>query len=164
MLVMMVELLLTIRPSVHQPEWHDLSNAPGHGQRGRFAQPVRGHLAGGGLGPVEPDHQNEPHDCTRLFACIAAPSGANPAFLPYSPRRGPNGSASTAANWCTAVDRSGLMGIVADATMAAGGQAVGIIPALEAGGRRATVVELHVVDNMHERKRMMADKTDLPSS
>ncbi len=58
--------------------------------------------------------------------------------------------------------RNGLMGIVADATMAAGGQAVGIIPKalVEREWAHNGCTELHVVENMHERKRMMADKAD----
>jgi uncharacterized protein (TIGR00730 family) len=56
----------------------------------------------------------------------------------------------------------GLMGIVADAVLAHGGTAIGIIPdALmrkEVGHRGLT--ELHVVRNMHERKQMMADRAD----
>ncbi|MDZ4126878.1 MAG: TIGR00730 family Rossman fold protein [Hydrogenophaga sp.] len=58
--------------------------------------------------------------------------------------------------------RNGLMGIVADATMAAGGRAVGIIPKalVEREWAHQGCTELHVVDNMHERKRMMADKAD----
>ncbi|QHE76619.1 TIGR00730 family Rossman fold protein [Hydrogenophaga sp. PBL-H3] len=58
--------------------------------------------------------------------------------------------------------RNGLMGIVADATMAAGGQVVGIIPKalVEREWAHHGCTELHVVDNMHERKRLMADKAD----
>lgn len=56
--------------------------------------------------------------------------------------------------------RVGLMGALADATLAAGGQAVGIIPRTlmdrEVGHRG--LHELHVVDTMHERKRMMAER------
>ncbi len=57
---------------------------------------------------------------------------------------------------------NGLMGVVADATLAAGGTVVGIIPQAlvdrEFAHRGCT--ELHVVDNMHERKRMMAERAD----
>ena len=58
--------------------------------------------------------------------------------------------------------KNGLMGTVAEATLAAGGRVVGIIP-------QALVIkevanpncsELHVVDTMHERKRMMAERAD----
>lgn len=59
--------------------------------------------------------------------------------------------------------RNGLMGMVADATLAAGGQVVGIIPhslvQQEAAHRGCT--ELHVVDTMHERKRLMAERSDV---
>ncbi|MEY5100797.1 MAG: family protein in fasciation locus [Pseudomonadota bacterium] len=56
----------------------------------------------------------------------------------------------------------GLMGIVADATLDAGGHVVGVIPEalveMEAAHQRCT--ELHVVANMHERKRLMAERAD----
>jgi uncharacterized protein (TIGR00730 family) len=58
--------------------------------------------------------------------------------------------------------RVGLMGIVADAVMQAGGEVIGVIP--EALMRREvghiTLTELHVVGSMHERKAMMADLSD----
>lgn len=56
----------------------------------------------------------------------------------------------------------GLMGVLADAALAAGGDVVGVIPyALlqrEVGHRGLTA--LHVVDSMHERKRVMAQLSD----
>lgn len=56
----------------------------------------------------------------------------------------------------------GLMGLVADAALAAGGKVVGILPAAlkdkEIGHNGLT--ELHVVGSMHERKAMMADRSD----
>lgn len=56
----------------------------------------------------------------------------------------------------------GLMGIVADATLAAGGRVVGIIPKalVEKEWAHHGCTELHVVDNMHDRKRMMAARAD----
>lgn len=58
---------------------------------------------------------------------------------------------------------NGLMGVIADATMAAGGRVVGIIPeALVAKEFAKTdCSELHVVQTMHERKRMMAERADV---
>jgi len=54
----------------------------------------------------------------------------------------------------------GLMGIVADATLAAGGSVVGVIPRVlmerEVGHQR--LQELHVVETMHERKHLMAQR------
>ena len=58
--------------------------------------------------------------------------------------------------------RAGLMGVVADAALAAGAAVVGVIPQSlierELGHRKLT--ELHVVNTMHERKRMMAERSD----
>src|SRR5262245_1269236 len=56
----------------------------------------------------------------------------------------------------------GLMGILADAALAAGGRVVGVIPQAlwdrEVGHRGLT--ELHVVASMHERKAKMAELAD----
>ncbi len=56
----------------------------------------------------------------------------------------------------------GLMGEVADATLAAGGQVIGVIPELllqkEVGHRQLT--ELEVVQTMHQRKQRMAELAD----
>lgn len=58
--------------------------------------------------------------------------------------------------------RVGLMGIIADAALAAGGHVIGIIPQhlVEAEAGHGGVSELYVVDNMHERKRKMFDLSD----
>ena len=57
---------------------------------------------------------------------------------------------------------NGLMGIVAQAAADAGAPVVGIIPkALQTKeNTRTACTELHVVDTMHERKRMMAERAD----
>ncbi len=58
--------------------------------------------------------------------------------------------------------RAGLMGIVADAALAAGASVVGVIPQSlmrrEVG--HAGLTELHVVQTMHERKTLMAERAD----
>jgi uncharacterized protein (TIGR00730 family) len=58
--------------------------------------------------------------------------------------------------------RVGLMGALADAALAAGGQVVGVIPQAlmdrEVGHTKLT--ELHVVQTMHERKQLMAERAD----
>jgi uncharacterized protein (TIGR00730 family) len=58
--------------------------------------------------------------------------------------------------------RNGLMGTVADATLASGGRVVGIIPRalVEKEWAHQGCTELHVVDTMHERKRLMAERAD----
>lgn len=56
----------------------------------------------------------------------------------------------------------GLMGAVADAALAAGGEVVGVMPdaliSKEIGHEGLT--KLHVVGSMHERKKLMADLSD----
>ena len=58
--------------------------------------------------------------------------------------------------------RNGLMGVVAQATLAAGGRVVGIIPQalVDKEAANPDCTELHVVQTMHERKRMMAERAD----
>lgn len=58
--------------------------------------------------------------------------------------------------------RNGLMGIVADATLAAGGEVLGIIPhaLVEREWAHEACTELVVVETMHERKRLMAENAD----
>lgn len=56
----------------------------------------------------------------------------------------------------------GLMGVVADAVLAAGGEAIGVIPERLAAEEIAhqSLTELRVVKTMHERKALMADLSD----
>ena len=56
----------------------------------------------------------------------------------------------------------GLMGAVADAVLAAGGEVIGIIPQqmVEREVAHNGLTELHVVRTMHERKHMMAELAD----
>ena len=58
--------------------------------------------------------------------------------------------------------RVGLMGLVADAALAGGGRVTGIIPARlrDAELAHQGVSELVIVDSMHERKRLMAERAD----
>ena len=58
--------------------------------------------------------------------------------------------------------RNGLMGSVADATLAAGGRVIGVIPKALVDKEQAHhgCTDLHVVDTMHERKRLMAEHAD----
>lgn len=56
----------------------------------------------------------------------------------------------------------GLMGIVADAALAAGGHVTGIIPRhiQEREVAHETLSEIHIVETMHERKTMMVERAD----
>ncbi len=55
--------------------------------------------------------------------------------------------------------KAGLMGVVADATLEAGGEVIGVIPEFLEAKELAHqgLTELRVVHSMHERKQLMAD-------
>ena len=56
----------------------------------------------------------------------------------------------------------GLMGVIADAVLTGGGEAIGVIPRALADREiaHAGLTKLHVVDSMHTRKALMADLSD----
>ena len=58
--------------------------------------------------------------------------------------------------------KMGLMGAVADATLEAGGRVVGVIPhvLVDKEITHEGLSELHVVDTMHTRKRLIGEKAD----
>ena len=57
----------------------------------------------------------------------------------------------------------GMMGLVADAVLGAGGEAVGVIPEhlVEREVRHDRLTELHIVDTMHLRKQKMFELSDV---
>jgi len=58
--------------------------------------------------------------------------------------------------------RLGLMGILAEATLKAGGRVIGVIPRmlLEREVAHPSLTQQHVVASMHERKSLMAELSD----
>ncbi|MHB9756016.1 LOG family protein [Streptomyces sp. BYX5S] len=58
--------------------------------------------------------------------------------------------------------RRGLMGVLADAALGAGGEVVGVMPRsmVEREWAHEDVTDLVVCDSMHERKALMADRAD----
>ena len=58
--------------------------------------------------------------------------------------------------------RVGLMGVMADAAMAAGGEVIGVIPDFldEIEVAHQGLTELHLVDDMHQRKQLMYSLSD----
>ncbi|CAA9402268.1 MAG: Lysine decarboxylase family [uncultured Ramlibacter sp.] len=56
---------------------------------------------------------------------------------------------------------NGLMGVVANATLKAGGTVIGVIPQalVEKEWAKRDCTELHIVESMHDRKRMMAERS-----
>src|SRR5438094_838577 len=58
--------------------------------------------------------------------------------------------------------RNGLMGVLGDAMVDAGGRAIGVIPTVLVGKELAhdRLSAQHVVDNMHQRKQLMFELAD----
>ena len=57
--------------------------------------------------------------------------------------------------------RVGLMGVLADAALAAGGEVIGVIPQfLEAREIAHFAADLRIVSSMHERKQLMSELSD----
>lgn len=56
----------------------------------------------------------------------------------------------------------GLMGVLADTVLANGGKAIGVMPTflLERELAHQHITEMHIVNDMHERKRKMIDLAD----
>ena len=56
----------------------------------------------------------------------------------------------------------GLMGVLADSVLRAGGEVIGVMPRalVEKEIAHAALTQLHVVETMHERKALMADLAD----
>jgi len=88
-------------------------------------------------------------------------AGSNPAFLTEANQAGTL-IARAGLTLVYGGGRVGLMGAVADAALAAGGQVVGVMPAdlvsQEIG--HTGLSELRVVNSMHERKWAMAELSD----
>ena len=92
--------------------------------------------------------------------CGSSP-GANPAFIDAAASFG-RGLAERGIGLVYGGASIGLMGVVADAAIAAGGQATGVITESLAGHEiaHASLSDLRVVNTMHERKAMMASLSD----
>ena len=58
--------------------------------------------------------------------------------------------------------KNGLMGIIADTVLKNGGNVIGVIPSLlnEKEHQHETLTALHVVEDMHTRKKMMYELSD----
>jgi len=103
-----------------------------------------------------------PYSPTNSICVFCASSiGARPLYADAARRFGE----SLAARGITLVFGGGcvgLMGVLADATLGAGGRAIGVIPRalVEREIAHRGLTTLHVVETMHERKQLMADLSD----
>jgi uncharacterized protein (TIGR00730 family) len=99
----------------------------------------------------------------RFTLCVycGSRSGDSPAF---SSAAGTVGRAIGQLGWGLVYGggRAGLMGTVADAVLAAGGHVTGVIPRslMERELGHTGAQELHVVETMHQRKMLMAERAD----
>jgi uncharacterized protein (TIGR00730 family) len=95
--------------------------------------------------------------------CVFCGSRAGGASV-YAEQARALGTALAARGWGLVYGggQVGLMGVVADAVLAAGGRAVGVIPRALATKElaHAGLTALHVVETMHQRKALMADLSD----
>lgn len=92
--------------------------------------------------------------------CGSSP-GRNPAFTDAAAAFG-RGLAERGVSLVYGGASIGLMGVVADAAIAAGGRATGVITESLAGHEIAhsSLSDLHIVATMHERKAMMSSLSD----
>jgi uncharacterized protein (TIGR00730 family) len=97
----------------------------------------------------------------RLCVFCGSSFGANPAYAETAVALGTL-LASRGIGLVYGGGNVGLMGVIADAALAAGGEVIGVIPKSLADREIAHTgcTELRVVDSMHTRKAMMADLSD----
>jgi uncharacterized protein (TIGR00730 family) len=96
-----------------------------------------------------------------LAVFCAASDGARPVYRETAQQLG-RALASRGIGLIYGGAKVGLMGAVADATLAAGGRVVGVIPhvLVDKEITHEGLSELHVVDTMHTRKRLIGEKAD----
>ncbi len=97
----------------------------------------------------------------RICAFCGASSGRNPAYLAAAAAFGRT-LAERGLGLVYGGGRVGLMGAVAEGALAAGGEAIGVIPQelVDRELAHAGLSDLHVVGSLHERKALMAELAD----
>jgi uncharacterized protein (TIGR00730 family) len=97
----------------------------------------------------------------RLAVYCGSSMGSDPAFAALAKALGEE-MARRGIGLVYGGGRLGLMGVVADAVMANGGEAYGVIPQalIDLEVAHTGLTELHIVTSMHERKALMTELTD----
>lgn len=97
----------------------------------------------------------------RICVFCGASPGRNPGYVDLAASVGA-GLAARGIGVIYGGGRVGLMGALADAALAAGGEVVGVIPRrlVDRELAHAGLSELRVVESLHERKAQMADLAD----
>jgi len=98
---------------------------------------------------------------TRVCVFAGSSAGRNPLYVDAAKELG-RVLASRRIGLVYGGARVGLMGAVADAVLAAGGEAVGVIPRalVDKEIAHGGLTELRIVGSMHERKAMMEELSD----
>jgi len=114
-----------------------------------------------GVADTTPNHPPMATRLSRVAIYCASNDGTRPAYVATARALG-----QLLATRGIAVvyggGRTGLMGALADAAIAAGGEVIGVMPhgLVEREVAHRGITALHVVDSMHERKAMIADLAD----
>jgi uncharacterized protein (TIGR00730 family) len=97
----------------------------------------------------------------RICVFCGAGSGRDPAYLQLARSVG-GGLAGHGLGIVYGGGRVGMMGALADAALAAGGEIIGVIPRrlVDREQARSGLTELRIVHSLHERKAVMADLAD----
>jgi len=108
-----------------------------------------------------PSNTAPSHRIQQLCVFCGSSSGDNPAYANAAEHLGRE-FAGAGIGLVFGGGRVGLMGALANAVLAAGGRAVGVIPKalVEKEIAHTSLTELHIVNSMHERKALMADLAD----
>lgn len=97
----------------------------------------------------------------RVCVFCGASAGSDPRYAAAAAELGET-LAGRSIDLVTGGGKVGLMGVVADAALAAGGRVIGIIPRFleEREVAHRGLTELHVVETLHERKALMHELSD----
>ncbi|GAA3888637.1 TIGR00730 family Rossman fold protein [Streptomyces sedi] len=97
----------------------------------------------------------------RLAVFLASSHGNDPAYAALAAAVG-TGLAERGVGLVYGGGRSGLMGVVADAALKAGGEVIGVMPRdlIAREWAHEGLTELVICETMHERKALMADRAD----
>ena len=97
----------------------------------------------------------------RVCVFCGSSRGTNPAYCEAAQKLG-HVLAKRGLELVFGAGHIGLMGVLADAVIAAGGHTIGVIPRamVDRELAHAGLGRLHIVDTMHERKALMADLSD----
>src|SRR5436190_23739449 len=97
----------------------------------------------------------------RLCVFCGSQVGLDPVFAQHARQLG-QAMASRGVELVFGAGHIGLMGIIADAVLAAGGQVIGVIPQnlVDRELAHQGLTSLRIVSSMHERKALMASLSD----